>query len=141
MKILLAADGSEHTRKAAQEVVRLARALKEAPSIRVHFVCPPLPYPSAAAVVGTKVVEGYQREQAGEALEVAQQAFKDAGLACEVTYTVGDVAKEIVALIGREKVDLLVVGSRGHGALANIALGSVATKLLAAAPVPVLVVR
>lgn len=141
MKILLAADGSAHSRKAAEAVVRIARGLKEAPAIRVHFVCPPLPYPSAAAVVGTKVVEGYQREQAGEALEVAQKVFKDAGLACEVTFTVGDVAKEIAALVAREKVDLLVVGSHGHGALANIALGSVATKLLAAVTVPVLVVR
>lgn len=36
---------------------------------------------------------------------------------------------------------MIVMGSRGHGALANVVMGSVATKALAIADVPVLIVR
>jgi nucleotide-binding universal stress UspA family protein len=36
---------------------------------------------------------------------------------------------------------MIVMGSHGHGALANVVLGSVTTKVLAIATVPVLIVR
>ena len=39
------------------------------------------------------------------------------------------------------KFDMLAIGSRGHGDLVNLVLGSVATKVLAQCTVPVLIVR
>jgi Universal stress protein family len=40
----------------------------------------------------------------------------------------------------QEGVDLLVMGSRGHGPLGSVLLGSTATDVIAAAPSPVVVV-
>lgn len=53
----------------------------------------------------------------------------------------GDPAEEIVAFAKDDGADLIVVGSRGHGRLAGLLLGSVAQKVLAHAHCPVLVVR
>jgi len=53
----------------------------------------------------------------------------------------GDPAEEIIALAKDQKADLIVIGSRGHGQLAGLLLGSVAQKVLAHAACPVLVVR
>jgi nucleotide-binding universal stress UspA family protein len=39
------------------------------------------------------------------------------------------------------KFDLVVMGSHGHGAWANLVMGSVATQVLAHCGVPVLMVR
>ena len=53
----------------------------------------------------------------------------------------GDPAEEIIGAAQREAADLIVVGSRGHGRLAGLLLGSVAQKIVAHASCPVLVAR
>ena len=53
----------------------------------------------------------------------------------------GDPAEEIIAAAASEEADLIVVGSRGHGRLAGLLLGSVAQKVVAHASCPVLVAR
>jgi nucleotide-binding universal stress UspA family protein len=53
----------------------------------------------------------------------------------------GDPAEEIMGAAKQDGADLIVIGSRGHGRLAGLLLGSVAQKVLAHASCPVLVVR
>ena len=54
---------------------------------------------------------------------------------------VGEPADEILAFAKAEQADLIVVGSRGHGRLAGLLLGSVAQKVVALAACPVVVVH
>lgn len=53
----------------------------------------------------------------------------------------GDPVDEIVAYADSHDADLIVVGSRGHGAIAGALLGSVSRGVLAESKRPVLVVR
>ena len=53
----------------------------------------------------------------------------------------GDPAEEIIAFATEWGADLIVLGSRGHGRLAGLLLGSVAQKVLARAACPVLIMR
>jgi nucleotide-binding universal stress UspA family protein len=53
----------------------------------------------------------------------------------------GDPAEEIIAVARDRQADVIVVGSRGHGRLAGLLLGSVAQKVLSLAHCPVVVVR
>jgi len=53
----------------------------------------------------------------------------------------GDPAEAIIDLARNRNADLIVIGSRGHGRLAGLLLGSVAQKVVAHALCPVLVVR
>jgi nucleotide-binding universal stress UspA family protein len=59
----------------------------------------------------------------------------------ETNSAFGDPAAQIIALAKERQADLIVMGSRGHGQLAGLLLGSVAQKVLAHAACPVLVVR
>ena len=100
----------------------------------------PLPYPGAARVLGRKSIEDYQRDTSREALEVAEKVLGNAGIAYRSTWIVGDVAEEVARFVRKNAIDLVVCGSHGHGALANLAMGSVATRLIARVPAPVMVV-
>ncbi|MEP7260118.1 MAG: universal stress protein [Usitatibacter sp.] len=141
MKILLAADGSQYTRRAARYLAAHANMLKDVPEIHVLHVHQPIPYTGAAAVIGKKAIEAYYKAEADTALAVAEAEFKSAGIATTATFAVGDVAAETAAYVKKNGIDLVVMGSRGHGALAGLALGSVATKLIYVLEVPVMVVR
>jgi nucleotide-binding universal stress UspA family protein len=140
MKILLAADGSRFTRAAA---VYLAAHLPQSASHQVHLlhVHPSLPYPGAVAVIGSAAVEAYHREESQAALAVAEAPLREARVAFRSIWEVGDPAPDIAAYAERHGIDLIVMGSHGHGALAALALGSVASKVIARSRVPVLIVR
>jgi nucleotide-binding universal stress UspA family protein len=53
----------------------------------------------------------------------------------------GDPAQEIMTVAQDRQADLIVVGSRGHGRLAGLLLGSVTQKVVSLAHCPVVVVR
>jgi len=53
----------------------------------------------------------------------------------------GHVSQEIVALADGEKFDLVVLGSKGRGALADLLIGSVAQRVLTTAKLPVTIIK
>jgi nucleotide-binding universal stress UspA family protein len=141
LRILLAADGSAYTKLAARHIARHLDWFAGTPEIHVLHVEAPLPYPRAQAVVGKAAVLAFQREEAEAALAVAEKELDDANVAYRSAWSVGDVATEIGRHVKAHGIDLVVIGSHGHGALASFALGSVAQKCIATLEVPVLVVR
>jgi nucleotide-binding universal stress UspA family protein len=67
--------------------------------------------------------------------------LRESGRLAEALVRRGDPAAEIVALAEERRADLVVLGSRGRSALAEIVLGSVARNVLAGSKASVLVVR
>jgi nucleotide-binding universal stress UspA family protein len=53
----------------------------------------------------------------------------------------GDPREQLMELLDQERVDLLVIGSRGRGSLARLMLGSVSSHAVGHAPCSVLVVK
>src|SRR5689334_25326122 len=141
LRILIAADGSPYTRRAARHVIDHLDWYAATPDIHVVHVEPPLPYPGAQAVVGKGAVLAYQRDESEAALAVAEAELDRAGVHYRSAWRVGDVVTELGAYVKANRIDLMVMGSRGKGAIASLALGSVTQKCLALLDVPVLVVR
>jgi nucleotide-binding universal stress UspA family protein len=54
--------------------------------------------------------------------------------------TTRNIPQKILDLVGTAHADVLVIGNRGHGSVINFLLGSVATRLLRAAPLPIITV-
>ncbi|MDB5769752.1 MAG: universal stress protein [Burkholderia sp.] len=141
MKILLAADGSEYTTKAIDYVTTHLDWFKDNPELHLLHVHSPIPEGRARAVLGDAAVENYYNEESKAALAPAEKLLRQKEIPFEVKYMIGDVGEQIQAYVTEYKIDMIVMGSHGHGALQNLIMGSVATKVLARTNVPVLLVR
>jgi nucleotide-binding universal stress UspA family protein len=76
-----------------------------------------------------------------ELLAQAATITKGRGVGATTALLAGPPAEAIVAFADESDVDLVVVGSRGHGAVASAVLGSVSLKVLRTSKRPVLIVR
>lgn len=76
-----------------------------------------------------------------EPLEDALRLAREADVNACAALLRGEPADEIVGYADAMDADMIVVGSRGHGALASALLGSVSRAILREAQRPVLVVR
>ena len=95
----------------------------------------------ARSYLSREVLDGYYAEQSEAILRPAQASLGASGLDVRLHHLVGDVAGRITEFAREHEIDLIVMGSHGHTALGSVALGSVATKVLASCRVPVLIVR
>jgi nucleotide-binding universal stress UspA family protein len=82
-----------------------------------------------------------QLEHAETVVADARARLQAAGVVHRVHLCVGEPATEIARLAREAAVDGIVMGSRGMGALGNLAFGSVATKVVHLADVPVTLVK
>jgi nucleotide-binding universal stress UspA family protein len=136
-RILIATDGSPGSLVAAEEGVRLAKEL----GAGVTFVAvahAPLP------VLGDPYYQRALSENLG-AMRTALAKTTPYAEERRVTYDTelleGSPAKAILNLARSRDVDLIVVGSRGLGAVKSALLGSVSSEIVHHADRPVLVAR
>ena len=141
MKILFAVDGSPRALAALDLLLARLEWFRERPTITLVHVHAALPYPGATAWVGRDNVQKYYEEETAKALQPAVDRLAAQGVAHQTKMLVGDPATEIAESARSEGHDLIVMGTHGHTALKNLVLGSVATKVLACATVPVLLLR
>ena len=76
-----------------------------------------------------------------EYLEKVRQEFLDAGILAEANLAYGDPAKEIVSWIRQKGCDLVAMSTHGHRFLADIFLGTTASRVQHSVSVPVLLLR
>jgi len=138
MKVLVAIDGSPRALAALESLVRHFDWFRDGVELTVIYSHPPLPYKRAVAWAGKEAVHSYYEEESEEALAAARRTLEASGLAYTVEKRVGEPAHEIADHAMAGGFDLIVMGTHGHTALANLVLGSVATKVLAISRVPVL---
>jgi nucleotide-binding universal stress UspA family protein len=139
MKILIAADGSDYTRRMLDYLAK-HDWLQSGRALSVLTVLLPLPH-RAAAFAGKDLVQNYYFDDAEQVLGPLREFLKTHGVEAECDYRIGHPAECIARAALDGGHDLVVMGSHGHGAIANLVLGSVAMKVLAACKTPVLLVR
>jgi nucleotide-binding universal stress UspA family protein len=134
-QIVWATDGSEHSDRALAFAVSMAR--ESGGTVHAAHV--------VQRLVGGKATGQYVAidEEALDAKIEGQAMASEPAVRTELHMLAGtgtDVARPIAKLADDLHADVIVVGTRGHGALAGVALGSVTQRLLHAARCPVLAV-
>ena len=140
MKILLAVDGSAYTKHMLAYLAAHDELIGTLHGSTVAHIGTAIP-PRAAAAVGKEVVKKYHDDEAEKVFKPIRAFFKQRQIDATFVHKVGPAGETIARLAEQGKFDLVVMGSRGHAALINLVLGSVATKVMAQCSVPVLLVR
>jgi nucleotide-binding universal stress UspA family protein len=138
-RILVAVDGSEPSLKAARMAADVA--LRFGSKLTLCHVVPKLLLPPDVYGLTIAEVEKEHRAYADRLLETAVAALDEPGLDVSTTVLYGSPAEAIAEEAAVEDVELVVIGSRGHGAVARMFLGSVSDRIVHISPKPVLVVR
>lgn len=140
MKILLAADGSVYTKRMLAYLAVHDEWFDPDHSYTVFHGVLALPH-RAAAFATPDLVRGYYEGDAEAVFRPIRRFLKRQGIEATYVLKVGHPADNLAKLAQKGKFDLLLMGSHGHGALGNLVLGSVATKVLARCSTPVLLIR
>jgi nucleotide-binding universal stress UspA family protein len=142
MKILVATDGSKAALHAVKYAAKLAKLVRAATNvITLVSVHDDAGLQHSKAVIGSDAVADYLRELSDKELKPARKLLDAADVKHDMVIRTGHVAQEIVALADKGKFDLIVLGSKGRGAIADLLLGSVAQRVLATAKQPVVLVK
>jgi nucleotide-binding universal stress UspA family protein len=137
-KILLATDGSEEADLAARTAADLAG--KTGSELHVVHVLV-LPPETLHDPFGTDAREEFERRGRARLDELVERLEASGGAVGGAHFRVGSPAAEIVAQAEELGVGMVVLGSRGLGAMRRALMGSVSDSVVRHAPCPALVVR
>ena len=134
-KIVVGVDGSDGSDRAVAEATEVAKR-DGAGIVLVHVV-------ERIAAKGDMAPLRADEPEIKARIEKQAADLRDAGVDADVRYesiVLGGPARSIADVADEIGADLIVVGTRGHSALAGVILGSVTQKLLHLASCPVLCV-
>ncbi len=136
-KILVPVDESEHSMKAVAYAMEFVKKF-DASLLLLHC------HKEFPAILGEPFFDQATEkilEQGNEVLEPYRKILKENGIAFRELLLEEPAGKKIAETAGIEKIDLIIMGSKGKTDLGGLLLGSVTHRVLHHAPCPVLVVR
>ena len=141
-KILVALDGSEHSRRALDEVLGLLATN----SLHVHLlsVCEPIHVNEVLfkdTLSDMRHLEDEHMAAGRNIVDTAAARLKDANISHDTHVEIGHPAQVIAEFAKKYHCEMIVMGTRGLGAIQTLAVGSVANKVVHLAEVPVLLVK
>jgi len=138
-RILVPTDGSASSRLALFNAVEIAK-LTGAEIILLHVTFTPQAYWGNNLAYGVTISQE-ELEQLGT--EIIQETMKNLDSTVKVSPQIitGSPAQSIIKMAADAKIDLIIMGSHGHGPFSGAFLGSVSQRVLAKASCPVMVVK
>ena len=141
-RILVGLDGSEYSMKALDFAIDIAKRY-QSQLVLIHVVMRQIYAinpPEAGILAGTAIVRELEAE--GKAILVkGEETVRAHDLPVEARLRQGVPAEELLRAATDEKVDLIVLGSRGLSQVKAFLLGSVSDKVSHHAKCPTLIVR
>lgn len=135
-KILICYDGSKYSDKALKQACALANQYGSELTL-IHVIERTKKSDILAGGEYTAILRKYAKTSLAKAKKKAQEM----GFEPKVVTREGNVASEIVKFSKLDKTDLIVVGSKGLGAVLQFLLGSVSSKIASHSLCSVLIVK
>jgi nucleotide-binding universal stress UspA family protein len=138
--ILVCVDGSAHAERALSEAIDLATAERSRLTILTAIPRPPYWACSPVTAAGIEPLANDLADEAKAALKAAVDRVPDE-IPVTTVLTREPIREALMARIRSGEHDLVVMGSRGRGALSASLLGSVSHYALNHSQVPVLIIH
>jgi nucleotide-binding universal stress UspA family protein len=135
--ILVAYDGSDHSQKALDLAVNIARCSDS--KLKVLFAFDKVP-----TIFGDDETAHFierAMSKGRDVLGAATAQLREAGVEFSTAIVEGPAAEAILRIAQAEGCDLIIMGSRGRGMVQGLLLGSVSYRVLHHAQIPVLIVH
>lgn len=138
--ILVPLDGSDNSFRALDAAILLAKKLDA--KITAVYCVSIIPVMEAHMIDPLKY-QAEERKYADDVLRKAESAARENNVPAETLVAYGNAGIEIIRIIKnkKNKIDLVMIGSRGRSQIKEMFLGSVSNYVLHKSPVPVLVVK
>ncbi len=141
-RILVPLDGSRRAEEALPVAARLARASQGSLLlVRIATIEPTFYWSGFGPALIDEVLEGAQEEARQYLQRILATTPELQGLTAEVIVRTGVIAEALLEIAQEEHADLVVLCSHGYSGLKRWALGSVASRMVRHATMPVLVLR
>jgi nucleotide-binding universal stress UspA family protein len=136
-RILHANDGSEH----AFQALALALAIARQNNSELHMICVEEIDYMPEFIEEVRQETGTAARRFHKVVQRAKKMAEDNNVALHIHVVAGHPVRDIVDLAAELKVDLLIIGAKGHSALYERLIGSRADRIVQLAPCPVMVVK
>jgi nucleotide-binding universal stress UspA family protein len=139
-KILVPVDGSENSFRALEQAIFLATKIQEA-QFTALYVIEDLP---SLYIYSPKIMEKVRADYKSaytKILERSKEMANKSGINIHTVLVEGDPASKIIGYGDMEKIDIIIIGSRGMGKFKEVIIGSVSNKVLHHAKCSVMLVR
>ncbi|WP_203334171.1 universal stress protein [Planococcus beigongshangi] len=136
-KILLAADGSDHSKRAAAEAVKMAKVFSGAAVTLLYVV----DYEKARTEVQHDRHSDEPHLHRKQLLLPLENLFTSAGVPVETKTLHGAPGPTIIRYANENDYDIVFIGSRGLNSFQEMVLGSVSHKVAKRVQAPVVIVK
>jgi nucleotide-binding universal stress UspA family protein len=142
LKVLLPVDGSESATRATKKLIETLGWYKEQPKVDLLAVHLPVPqFPNMSLVISNGMLNRYYTEECEAMLAPSKKALDAAGVNYIAYRLVGAIAETIIEQAKELDSTMIYMGTRGMTALSNMVLGSVTTRVLHLAHIPVVLIH
>jgi nucleotide-binding universal stress UspA family protein len=136
-KIALATDGSEHSKRAAENAIHIAKC-SSGSKIEIIYVVD-------HDKVKSDVLSNWNSADIGDTrksrMREVEKMAKESGVSYEIKILHGEPGPIIVDYVNKNNFEIVIIGSRGLNVLQEFVLGSVSHKVAKRANCPVLIVK
>lgn len=140
MTFLVPVDGSQSAARAVRYLIRLIGAQPPA-AIHLVNVRNAVDAWEVRRFRTSEEIDATQRQEGADDMASVCAMLDEAGLSYTAHVLIGQIAPSIAHFAVEQHCDAIIMGSHGRGELANLVLGSVATKVIHLTTIPVTLVR
>ena len=141
MRILVPVDGSESALRALRYAISTRELLRDPIQIDLVNVQRRVASGNVRRFIPAEQLNQFYQEEGDAALKSAREVLEGTDVPFTAHVAVGEEPECIAQYAAEHGCKLIVMGTRGMNTLANMVLGSVSTRVVHLAPVPVLLVK